>query len=110
MTEIETVTEPVEPRTGNGPQQLLVFVVLGIFGLVCVFVVAMLIGRMMRFGPQHGMVLQSPRPAMDFQLTSHQGQEVSLSDFRGEHAIHDDITFVIVKVTADQGDDSASRS
>ena len=40
--------------------------------------------RGVRVGPKHGMVLQSPSPAMDFTLTSHQGQDVSLSDFRGE--------------------------
>ncbi len=32
----------------------------------------------------HGMVIQSPQPAADFTLTSHMGQPVSLSDFRGQ--------------------------
>jgi protein SCO1/2 len=32
----------------------------------------------------HGMVLQSPEPAANFTLTSHLGQPVSLSDFKGQ--------------------------
>lgn len=32
----------------------------------------------------HGMVLQSPDRAFDFELLGHQGQTVSLSDFRGQ--------------------------
>ncbi|MCS7040867.1 MAG: SCO family protein [Anaerolineae bacterium] len=31
----------------------------------------------------HGMVIQSPQPAPDFTLTTHQGQRLSLSDLRG---------------------------
>ena len=56
----------------------------GVLLLVLVFVVAWQFGRAARFGPQHGMVLQSPEPAMDFKLMSHLEQEVSLKDFRGE--------------------------
>jgi protein SCO1/2 len=39
-----------------------------------------------RFRPYvlHGMVLQSPMPAADFTLTGHNGQSVSLSDYRGQ--------------------------
>ncbi len=32
----------------------------------------------------HGMVLQSPMPAANFTLTGHNGQPVSLSDYRGQ--------------------------
>lgn len=31
----------------------------------------------------HGMVMQSPQPAPDFTLTTHQGQRLSLSDLHG---------------------------
>jgi protein SCO1/2 len=49
-----------------------------------VFWISYLLGTGVRLGPKYGMVLQSPDPAMDFRLPSHQGQEMALSDFRGE--------------------------
>ena len=57
---------------------------LAVLALLVVFAVSWFVGRGLRFGPRYGMVLQSPEPAKDFRLMSHQGQYVSLSDFRGD--------------------------
>jgi protein SCO1/2 len=65
--------------------------VLGLsFGLVLVMGLAGWWG-VIRFRPYvfHGMVIQSPQPAPDFTLLSHQGQRFSLSDFRGKVVILD---------------------
>ncbi len=35
----------------------------------------------------HGMVMQSPQPAPDFTLTTHQGQPLRLSDLRGRTVV-----------------------
>lgn len=53
-------------------------------GVVLVVTAALFVTGMLRPYAFHGMVLQSPEPAIDFTLTSHQGQGVSLSDFHGQ--------------------------
>ena len=57
------------------------------------FVIGLILGLVLvawwaipRLAPHtfHGTLLQSPSEAQDFTLTSHTGQNVSLSDFRGK--------------------------
>lgn len=53
-------------------------------GLVIAALLAWFMVQALRPQVLHGMVLQSAEPAADFTLTSHNGQPVSLSDFRGK--------------------------
>lgn len=55
-------------------------------GLLVTWLVIGLISGDLRIGPPsfNGIVMQSPQPLDDFTLTSHHGQQVSLSDFRGK--------------------------
>ena len=58
-----------------------IFVLGLVLGLVLVAVIAL-----PRLQPYtfHGTVLQSPKPAPDFELTANLGQKVSLKDFKGK--------------------------
>lgn len=60
------------------------YVIAVLVGLVVLMVVGWSIGKALRPYVFHGTVLQSPSPAMNFTLTSHNGQPVSLSDFNGQ--------------------------
>jgi protein SCO1/2 len=53
-------------------------------GLIAVVAAGWIIGTVLRPYVFHGTVLQSPSPAMNFTLTGHNGQAVSLSDFKGD--------------------------
>lgn len=57
---------------------------LSILGVVLVG--GLILGALIAFKPYafHGAVLQSPKPAQDFTLPNHYGQETSLSDYRGK--------------------------
>jgi len=52
--------------------------------LVVVVAAGWLIGTVLRPYAFHGTVLQSPLPATNFTLTGHNGQPVTLSDFKGQ--------------------------
>ena len=53
-------------------------------GLIAIAVLGWLATSKLRPYAFHGMVMQSPMPATDFTLTGHNGQPVSLSDYRGQ--------------------------
>lgn len=55
-----------------------------ILGLVVLAGLVVLLGMVFKPYTFHGMVLQSPERATNFTLTSHMGQPVSLSDFKGQ--------------------------
>lgn len=74
----------VLPMSRSPAKRLLILLPVVVILLGGVFWIAYHFGSGMRFGPKYGMVLQSPEPAMDFRLPSHLGQEIALSDFRGE--------------------------
>jgi protein SCO1 len=77
-------TAPAAPVGTGWSRRLMILLPVAIILLGGVFWITYLLGSGMRFGPKYGMVLQSPEPAMDFRLPSHLGQEMALSDFRGE--------------------------
>ncbi len=60
------------------------YIIAVFIGLVVVVAAGWLIGTALRPYVFHGTVLQSPLPATNFTLTSHNGQPVSLSDFKGQ--------------------------
>ena len=76
--------ESAEVAVSKSPVRGLIFLAVGMIVLGVVFLGTYFMGRSMQFGPQYGIVLQSPKPAMDFRLMGSNGQEVALSDFRGE--------------------------
>jgi protein SCO1/2 len=56
----------------------------GLVGVVVLVGLVALIGILFKPYAFHGMVLQSPERATNFTLTSHMGQPISLSDFKGQ--------------------------
>lgn len=78
MTETTPATQPTKRKSR------LKYVVAVVIGLVVVIGLGWLIGSWLRPYVFHGTVLQSPSPAMNFTLTSHNGQPVSLSDYKGK--------------------------
>lgn len=60
------------------------YVVVGLIGLIVLVALGWSIGKALRPYTFHGTVLQSPSPAMNFTLTGHNGQSVSLSDYKGQ--------------------------
>lgn len=58
-----------------------ILIVLLAVGAVAAIVALSILLRPYRY---HGLVLESDRPAADFELTAHTGQRVRLSDFRGK--------------------------
>ncbi len=60
------------------------YLIAALIGLVAVVAVGWVVGAALRPYVFHGAVLQSPSPAMNFTLTGHNGQPVSLSDFKGQ--------------------------
>ncbi|MBE7469782.1 MAG: SCO family protein [Anaerolineae bacterium] len=59
-------------------------VVGGLLALVVLAGLVVLLGTMFKPYTFRGMVLQSPQPATNFTLTSHMGQPISLTDFKGQ--------------------------
>ncbi len=57
-------------------------VVIGVLVVIVVIAAGWLIGGALRPYAFHGTLVQSPQPAMNFTLTSHTGQPVSLSDYK----------------------------
>jgi protein SCO1/2 len=80
---IET-TRAAQPAKRVLRSKLLVAVLVGLVGLVVIAAGGWLIGSALRPHVFHGTVLQSPLPATNFTLTGHNGQPVSLSDFKGQ--------------------------
>ncbi len=76
MTTSETEKKPVSSTLKK--------IWLAILGVVVVGGALLL--ALMAFKPYafHGAVLQSPKPAQDFTLPNHYGQETTLSDYRGK--------------------------
>ncbi len=73
----------VYPKSRNS--QLVSRLVLGgLAGVVLLVGLVVLIGILFKPYAFHGMVLQSPERATNFTLTSHMGQSISLSDFKGQ--------------------------
>ena len=62
---------------------------LGLWGIGLAVAVLLLFWLGPRLSPPrfHGMVIQSPQPAADFELTSVSGQRRRLSDFRGQYVL-----------------------
>lgn len=62
------------------------YLIIAFVTLVAVVAAGVAIGARLRPHVFHGQVLQSQDP-VDFTLTAHTGERVSLSDFRGRHVI-----------------------
>lgn len=87
-----SVTDPPEPELNQPPRhpQRGLLIMLMISALLLGLVAGWLLLRVSQgrplFGPPqfNGLVMESPDPVADFTLTSHTGQPMSLSDFRGK--------------------------
>jgi len=58
--------------------------VIGALAVIVVVAAGWLVGNALRPYVFHGTLVQSPQPAMNFTLTSHTGQPVSLADYKGK--------------------------
>lgn len=81
-----STVDPTSARVARRPSHLLIW---GMFGLLAVLVMLSPIilraaSRLPLPGRYNGIVMQSPEPAADFQLTTQNGQRLALSDLRGK--------------------------
>ena len=63
------------------------YIVSGLFSLIILGIVGVVGLRFIRPPELHGVVLQAPEPAPDFELTATTGDRMRLSDFRGQHVL-----------------------
>lgn len=76
MTEVDAGRKAIKIRP--------VYLIVAVVAILVVVAAGWLIGGALRPYAFHGTLFQSPTPAANFTLTGHNGQSVSLSDYRGK--------------------------